>query len=367
MVFKKCSAMNKIALSSYLLFSSLIVAVLELHLVPAAFAGFLVYSLTQKLSETVVHTHGARLPVHVKAAAFATVVSVVVAAIAGAVFLAIHFIKGPDGVGWLLGHVADVLDKFRQSVPAAVQKYVPASVDDGREMLAVALKTHGEKVSEMGMNTARGLVHIFLGLVIGGMVSFASFANPKEYNPLSRELLQRFMNLLVSFEQVVFAQVKISAINTTLTAIYLIGVLPAFGVHLPLVKTLVALTFLAGLLPVVGNLISNSIIVVLSLGLSFKVGIASLVFLIAVHKLEYFLNARIIGGDIDAAAWELIVVMVAMEAIFGVPGLISAPVLYACLKRELRELGLIGRKQPEDAPVTPSASTVAPLGARAPG
>jgi predicted PurR-regulated permease PerM len=360
--------MSKTAVASYLLVVALILAVLELHLVPAVFAGFLVYSLTQKLSETVVHTHGARLPVHVKAVAFATVVSVVVAAIAGFVFLAIHFIKGPDGVGWLLGHVGDVLDRLRQSVPAAVQQYVPASVDDGRLRLAAALKTHGEKVSEMGMNTALGLVHVFLGLVIGGMVSFASFATPDEYKPLSRELLQRFVNLLVSFQQVVFAQVKISAINTTLTAIYLIGVLPLFGVHLPLVKTLIAVTFLAGLLPVVGNLISNSIIVVLSLGLSFKVGTASLVFLIAVHKLEYFLNARIIGGDIDAAAWELIVVMVAMEAVFGVPGLVSAPVLYACLKRELRNAGLIGRTQPEASAVVGQTPAPSPtLGERAPG
>jgi predicted PurR-regulated permease PerM len=335
--------MNKPAIASHVLFAALILAVLQLHLVPAAFAGFMVYSLTQKLSESVVHAHGARLPVHIKAAALATVILVVVSAIAGFVFLAIHFIKGQDGLGWLMAHMADILERLRQSVPAAVQMYVPASVDQVREMAAAALKTHGEKLSAMGMDTARGLVHVLLGLVIGGMVAFASFARPDEYRPLSGELLKRASNLLVSFEQVVFAQVKISAVNTTLTAIYLIGVLPACGIHLPLVKTLIAVTFIAGLLPVVGNLISNSIIVVLSLGLSFKVGLASLAFLVAVHKLEYFLNARIIGADIDAAAWELIVVMVAMEAIFGVPGLVSAPVLYAFLKRELREAGLIGR------------------------
>ena len=358
--------MTKTTTASYVLFAALIVAVLELHLIPAAFAGFMVYSLTQKLSESVVHHHGARLPVHAKAAALATVVLVVVAAVAGCVFLAIHFVKGPDGLGWLLNHMADVLDKLRQSVPGAIQQYVPASVDQVRAMLASGLKTHGEKVSEMGMNTARGLVHIFLGLVIGGMMAFASFGRADEYKPLSSELLKRFANLLLSFEQVVFAQVKISAINTTLTAIFLLGALPAFGVYLPLVKTLIAVTFLAGLLPVVGNLISNSIIVVLSLGLSFKVGLASLGFLVAVHKLEYFLNARIIGADIDAAAWELIIVMVAMEAVFGVPGLISAPVLYACVKKELRDTGLIGRiLAPDTNPDKDPELPAVPVAARA--
>ncbi len=63
-------------------------------------------------------------------------------------------------------------------------------------------------------------------------------------------------------------------------------------------------TFVAGLIPVVGNLISNSVIVLLSLGVGPGVALASLVFLIVIHKLEYFLNARIVGGEIHASAWE---------------------------------------------------------------
>ena len=45
-----------------------------------------------------------------------------------------------------------------------------------------------------------------------------------------------------------------------------------------------------------GNLISNTVIVMVSLSVSLYVAIGSLVFLIAIHKLEYFINARIIGG-----------------------------------------------------------------------
>ena len=33
--------------------------------------------------------------------------------------------------------------------------------------------------------------------------------------------------------------------------------------------------------------------------------------------------------------------MLVMEAIFGVPGLIAAPILYAYVKDELKELGLV--------------------------
>ncbi|MEO8747655.1 MAG: hypothetical protein ABI379_08380, partial [Rhodanobacter sp.] len=68
---------------------------------------------------------------------------------------------------------------------------------------------------------------------------------------------------------------------------------------------------------------------------------AALVFLVLIHKLEYFLNARIVGTQIRARAWELLLAMLLMEAAFGLPGLVAAPIYYAYLKRELEVNGLI--------------------------
>ena len=139
----------------------------------------------------------------------------------------------------------------------------------------------------------------------------------------------------------VFAQIKISAVNTGLTALYLAVALPLLGVSLPLTKTMIAVTFVAGLLPVIGNLISNTVIVIVSLSHSFSTAVGSLVFLVVVHKLEYFLNARIVGQEIEASAWELLCAMLVMEAAFGLPGLVAAPIFYAYLKTELKTIGLL--------------------------
>ena len=144
-----------------------------------------------------------------------------------------------------------------------------------------------------------------------------------------------------AFRRVVFAQVRISLINTVFTAIYLAVVLPLFGVNLPLVKTMIAITFIAGLLPVIGNLISNTVIVIVSLAYSPYVAIASLTFLVVIHKLEYFLNAKIIGTQIQSRAWELLIAMLAMEAAFGIAGVVAAPIYYAYVKSELMERGLV--------------------------
>ena len=144
-----------------------------------------------------------------------------------------------------------------------------------------------------------------------------------------------------AFRRVVFAQVRISLLNTFFTGIYLTLILPLFGVDLPLKKTLIAVTFITGLLPVLGNLISNTVIVVVSLSYSVNAAAASLVFLVVIHKLEYFLNARIVGKRIESRAWELIAAMLAMEAAFGISGLVAAPIYYAYVKDELTERGVV--------------------------
>ena len=133
----------------------------------------------------------------------------------------------------------------------------------------------------------------------------------------------------------------ISAINTLLTWAYLGLALPMLDIHLPLTKSLVALTFVAGLMPILGNLLSNTAIFIVSMSQSLGLAVASLIYLFLIHKLEYFLNARIIGGHIRARAWELLLAMLLMEAAFGISGLILAPVVYAYFKDEFRRRGLI--------------------------
>jgi predicted PurR-regulated permease PerM len=56
-----------------------------------------------------------------------------------------------------------------------------------------------------------------------------------------------------------------------------------------------------------------------------------------VHKLEYFLNARIIGTRIRVPAYALLASMLVLEAAFGIQGVIAAPIYCAWLTRELRE------------------------------
>lgn len=343
------SFMRNINIASHVLMGVLIVAALSLHLVPEAFAGLLVYTLTQKISSGVLSRVHPRLTTHARAIALAFVILAVFALFAGVGAASVHFIKSKEGLPWLFANMADILDKLRISLPPSIQEYVPANVDEVKSAVVDLLRSHSEKLSDIGVETLKSGALVLLALVAGAMVSWTRFDAPEAYKPLAQSMLYRLTTLVDAFGKVVFAQVKISLLNTTLTAVYLLVVLPQLGVQLPLAKTLVAVTFFAGLLPVIGNIISNSIIVTLSLGVSPQIALASLGFLILVHKLEYFLNAKIIGSNIEAAAWELILSMIVMERLFGVSGLVAAPVLYAYVKNELRHAGLIGRLWPYGA------------------
>jgi len=179
-------------------------------------------------------------------------------------------------------------------------------------------------------------------MVVGAILSLREvLPGDTAGRPLAAALIGRIERFGDAFRRIVFAQVRISLINTFLTWLYLGVALPALGYELPYITTLVTITFLAGLLPVVGNLISNTVLVAVSLTHSFWLAISSLIFLIVIHKLEYFLNAHIIATRIRAGVWELLLAMLVMEATFGFRGLIAAPVCYAYLKDELSSRGLV--------------------------
>jgi predicted PurR-regulated permease PerM len=237
--------------------------------------------------------------------------------------------------------MAQIIDGSIAALPEWAKQSMPEDAEGVKQAVADWMREHAAEVQLAGKDIAFGFAHILIGMVIGAMVSLRAAATSEAVRPLARALVQRAARLSEAFRTVVFAQVRIAALNALFTGIYLVVVLPLLGVHLPLVKTMIAITFIAGLLPVLGNLVSNSIIVIVSMSHSPAAAFGSLAFLVAVHKLEYFLNARIVGAHIRASAWELLLAMLVMEAAFGLAGLVAAPIYYAYLKDELAARGLV--------------------------
>ena len=214
-------------------------------------------------------------------------------------------------------------------------------------------------VAHYAGSVSAALVFSILGIVAAASLFLKTGLDPYRgthavknnlYSISCDEVSTRFRDFYRSFATVMGAQLTISLINTMLTAIFVLGVrLP----HGPLV---IAITFLCGLVPIVGNLVSNTIIVFLALTVFLKHAIGALVFLVLIHKLGSFLNSKIIGSRIRNPVWLTLIALIIGERLMGIPGLILAPVVLNYLRVEMLTV--------EVSPALEKAEFVEPLNRR---
>jgi predicted PurR-regulated permease PerM len=239
----------------------------------------------------------------------------------------------------------DLADTSIPSASAwAQQRQIELPFTDFESLRAVVIDTLKQEahylrnVAHYARSASTTLVFSILGIVTAVSLFLKTGLDPYRgthavknnlYSISCDEISTRFRDFYRSFETVMGAQITISAINTVLTAIFV------FGAHLPHAPLLIAVTFLCGLVPIVGNLVSNTIIVFIALKVSLKLAIGALVFLVSIHKLEYFLNSKIIGSRIRNPVWLTLIALILGERLMGIPGLILAPVVLNYLRVEM--------------------------------
>lgn len=163
---------------------------------------------------------------------------------------------------------------------------------------------------------------------------------PNLYMLLTDEIQARLSGFFLSFQTVMGAQLAISVINTFFTGIFL------FAEGLPYAHILVATTFVCGLLPILGNLMSNTIIFTVAITQSVNDAIFALMFLVVLHKMEYFLNGKIIGGRIGNPMWLTLIALIVGEQLMGIPGIILAPVVLFYIKQECSKIPVTASQLP---------------------
>ena len=327
------------SIASYIFTALFLLMVVLKGLLGALFAGLLMYCLIHQMAPFL----GRKLSdVRARMVVAAAIGLILIALISAAVWGLTMLLKtDATSMSHLFQKLADIIDASRGKMPVWLSERMPVDADSVRNLATGWLREHASDAQAMGAAAGKTLTRILIGLIIGVMVSLHHTLSPHYHRPFAAALLERVGMLSAAFRNIVFAQVWISGINTVLSAIFILVVLPMAGVSLPFAKTLVALTFVAGLLPVIGNLISNTALVVVALSHSLETALACLAFMVVLHKFEYFLNARIIGSKIDARSWELLIAMLVGESLFGMTGVIAAPVFYAYAKKELTARGLI--------------------------
>ena len=336
----------KLDLFCTLLFSIIFVILMQIHLMAAVITGLLTYTLVLKLDHFFAR----------KMQRFSDKSKLISVLLLSTIIIAIFI----GGFGYLFNYLFDlakhptetienvqsVMDKVAATLPKSISNYFPDNIDQIKSTLAEYVKDHLLYLQSIIKNIFHLLLIIVIGMIIGLILGFQQKKRNKDEQlkqqfPLKLALEKCLDRLVLVFQYVAFSQVIIALFNAIMTLIFLFVLLPVFGINLPFRKTLVIATFVFGLIPIIGNLIVNVIMFFIGLSVSFKVAIVVIVYLIVIHKFEYVLNAKIVGGKIHAGICELLIAMLFLETLFGVIGLVFAPIFYAFLKLSLKEMKLL--------------------------
>ena len=267
------------------------------------------------------------------------------------------------GLGFFVNQSLRALPEIAdKAIPSVIQwaqhNQIELPFTDYDSLKELALDTVKSQVRYLGnvARFARGATAQFIFVLVGCVVAICIFLNPRLelnreryavhdnlYSLCCDQIAIRFAVLYQSFATVIGAQIVISAINTVFTTIFVLAV------GLPHAVVVIGATFLCGLIPVLGNLVSNTIIVGIGFTVSPKMALTALVFLVVIHKLEYFLNSKIIGQRIRNPLWLTLLALVLGEKLLGLPGMILAPVVLNYIRVEASRIEV---KRPLDPPVS---------------
>lgn len=226
------------------------------------------------------------------------------------------------------------------------------TAEDLKKYIMELIQNNSKNLLNIGNSVFHFILIILLGIIIGALFSYAKLyskyilkiENKYSINSDYFLMIKYIRSFSDKFKLILYSQFWVAIINTLASIIYLFILLPLFDINIPYKTIAIVVTFIASLIPIIGNLISNTLITILSLTVNVKVAIISLIYLMVLHKFEYVIIAKVIGEKINSAIWEILCALIIFESIFGLAGLVLAPVLYTYIKEELKNLNFFGDK-----------------------
>lgn len=240
---------RQISLASLVIVIAGLLLALPLKLLPSLLAGLLVFELVNMLTPRLQPLIAGQRARWLAVALLGTlVVSTLTLLFAGAFSFLLHEAENP---GASLDKFMALVERARGQLPPFIEAYLPASAAEFKVAIGDWIKSHLSDLQLVGKGMAHMFVTLLIGMILGAIVALQRIPDISRRKPLAAALFERLSLLVQAFRNIVFAQIKISLLNTAFTGIFLAVVLPLFGVHLPLTKTLIVLTFLLG--PATGN------------------------------------------------------------------------------------------------------------------
>jgi len=280
-------------------------------------------------------------------------------------------------IGLSAGRIARTISEARDTLPTRIaalrehpwylklEELLPDS-----EKLAQAAEHYAADVAHSAAEVGHAFVYAIIGLVLA-IVCFLEYEELQAFRgrlvtgSLMATLARWLEHTAEAVSLTIQLQFIVAACNTVLT----LPVLMLLGVpHLP---ALMGLIFISSLIPVVGNLISGAVLMIMAYQVKGWLGVGLFLALTFVlHKIEsYYLNPRLTARHVPLPGFVLILSLLAWEHLLGFTGLfVSFPFLFVAgkIRREFSEedLSPVGGPPPEAAGQTaphPSPTPPAPV------
>jgi predicted PurR-regulated permease PerM len=316
----------RVRLAAYLIFASIAAAAVALHTGPLLLAGLFSYMILELTDRWL----AARLSKAVSRWLALLIFLVTASGLAWVFgsFIKQTFAKAPEILNSALPQVEALTQRLGVDLPFEDLRGL-------REVFRTFLMGNARAITTASGHMSKVLLLVLAGVVVA-VLKFMSdppaAAGPSLYEDLRREFNARARLYMSGFERILGAQVVIALINTLLTLAFLIAI------DMPHIPFLALATFVFGVLPIIGNLISNTIIVGTALTVSPQLALMTLAFLVVIHKAEYFLNSRIVGGSLRTPMWQTLIAIVLGELVMGLAGVILAPTVLYYIREELRSI-----------------------------
>ena len=316
---------------SYLLLILALAVAARFSLGPALIAGLFAFMMLDHAEDALIGAGASPRVARWSSVALFTVVGLLLAVIFAA-FVKIGLERIPMLLDRLLPRLEGLASGFGLDLPVD-------NVKELRTLILDTLKDNARSITTASGLLTRGFFQILLAVVVAILRFLSAPAAPAPLDGprgLDVEVLDecrdRAARFSASFELVMGAQILVAAINAAAAAVFLIGF------RIPFRTMLTLTTFVCGMIPIVGNVVSNSLIVGAALTRSDHLALAALIFLVVVHKGNYFLNSRIVGARMETPTWAILLGLLIGEALLGVPGVILAPTLIHYVREELRAI-----------------------------
>ena len=240
-----------------------------------------------------------------------------------------------------------------QEESSNIQKYIKLAILDAKSSLpsviANSLPTTPEQwdavsqklsafVGQHALGWSGHWVSLFFQFMFAAIIALSLSSSPRgreSQSVVSTIIQHQFVVFSECFKRLLGAQVYVAIWNAFCTAIFVFMILPSFDIVLPFRGLLVGFTLCISIIPALGNVVANGVMALLCLPYGIVVVVGALCYLILAHKVEYIINARIIGKHVRSSIPEMLVALIVGEKLFGLPGLMLGPVLYAFVKAEL--------------------------------